>query len=101
MAEYKLTLCKDLTPGAQVALVGKVDSDIEGKFLSDNTAKVRVPGIEGFGTGTIIEVLGQAIDERTVQLRSYTVFTDTEMNFDFYSQLLELEDGIHLITSLS
>lgn len=101
MAEYKLTLCKDLTPGAQVALVGKIGSDSEGKFLSDSTANVRVHSIEGFAVGTILEVLGQAIDERTVQLRSYTVFTDTEINFDLHSQLLELEDGIHLITSLS
>ena len=101
MAEYKLTLCKNITPGAQVALVGALGSDIEGKFISDNTAKVRVPGLDAIDIGTIIEVLGQAIDERTVQVRSFTVFNDTEINFDIHSQLLELEDGIHLITSLS
>lgn len=94
----ELTLCKNLTPGSQVTVVGKVDSDAEGKFLSDTTAKVRVIGIETVPQGAIIEVRGQVIDERTLQLISFTRFKDSDLNFDLHIQLLELEQSTPTVT---
>ena len=96
----ELTLCKNLTPGSQVTVVGKVDSDAEGKFLSDTTAKVRVLGIESVPQGPIVEVRGKVIDERTIQLQSFSTYQGTELNFDLHAQLLELEQKIPSLTML-